>query len=82
MEDQKISDTIWTPAMVHTRQRSRMIDCLNNFQGSVKAQLSESTKHAESIKGEIIIQHTHAKSGLAKPICIQLYSLNDSCELT
>uniref|UniRef100_A0A3Q7I3D4 Lipoxygenase domain-containing protein n=1 Tax=Solanum lycopersicum TaxID=4081 RepID=A0A3Q7I3D4_SOLLC len=59
--------------MVHTRQRSRMIDCLNNFQGSVKAQLSESTKHAESIKGEIIIQHTHAKSGLAKPICIQLY---------
>ncbi|XP_049353656.1 linoleate 9S-lipoxygenase 6-like [Solanum verrucosum] len=64
--------------MVHTRQRSRMIDCLNKFQGSVKAQLSESKKHAESIKGEIIIQHTHAKSGLAKPIRIQLYSLNDS----
>lgn len=59
------------------RQRSRMIDCLNVSQGSVKAQLAESKKHTESINGEIIIQHSHAKSGLGKAIRIQLYSLSN-----
>lgn len=70
--------------MEQTRQRSTMIDCLNVFQGSVKAQLSESKKRTESIKGEIIIQHTHAKSGFGKAIPIQLYSLYkiDPSELT
>ncbi|KAK4374998.1 hypothetical protein RND71_005675 [Anisodus tanguticus] len=53
-----------------------MIDCLNVFQGTVKAQLAESKKHTEFIKGEIIIQHSHAKSGLGKAIRIQLYSLS------
>ncbi|MCD7453934.1 hypothetical protein HAX54_022690 [Datura stramonium] len=62
--------------MEHTRQHSRMIDCLNVFQGSVKAQLAESKKYTESIEGEIFIEHSHAKSGLGKAICIQLYSLS------
>lgn len=80
MERSENSDIILTPVTEHMRQRSRMTDCLNVFQGSVKAQLSESKKHTESIKGEIIIQQTHAKS---KAICIQLYSLYkiDSSEL-
>ncbi|XP_070011926.1 linoleate 9S-lipoxygenase 5 isoform X2 [Nicotiana tabacum] len=57
-------------------EHSRIIDCLNVFQGSVKAQLAESKKHSESIKGEIIIQHCPAKSSLGKAIRIKLYSLS------